>query len=315
MKILITELNWQIGIDKLKQIAEVEYDPNLWRKREELIEKVRDVDAIIVRNQTKVDDELLQAGKNLKVVGRLGVGLDNIDLQIAKQLKINVVYARNANAISVAEYVMAAMLEANRPLYTAHDDVKHGNWNRKRFTGVELYGKTLGLVGMGEIAHRTAKRAAAFGMQIVGYDPFMTTYDFPVAESGIQIVSFEQLLSLSDFISIHVPLTPQTRSMFSTQQFMSMKENAFIINTARGRIIDETALFEAVQEKKIAGAFLDVLEQEPIDPENSLLQSQNVVITPHIAGLTEESQVRTSILIAEEVIKILQGDDSLCVVR
>lgn len=315
MKVLITELIWEVGIEALTPFAEVEYDPSLWNNRQALLEKVKEVDALIVRNQTKVDDELLQAGKNLKVVGRLGVGLDNIDLKIAKLLKIDVVYARNANAISVAEYVMSAMLEANRPLFKANEDVKQGNWNRKRFTGLELYGKTVGLVGMGEIAHRVAKRAIAFGMHVVGYDPFMTSYDFPAAETGIETVSFDQLLSRSDFISIHVPLTSQTRSMFSLPQFQSMKDTAYIINTARGGIIDERALLTAVYANNIAGAFLDVLEKEPIDPSDPLLECENIVITPHVAGLTEESQVRTSILVAEEVIKILQGQSALCVVR
>lgn len=315
MKVLITELIWEVGIDLLTPFAEVEYDPGLWNNRQALLEKVTEVDAIIVRNQTRVDDELLQAGKNLKVIGRLGVGLDNIDLQIAKLLKIDVVYARNANAISVAEYVMSAILEANRPLFKANEDVKQGNWNRKRFTGQELYGKTLGLVGMGEIAHRVAKRAIAFGMHVVGYDPFMTSYDFPAAETGIETVSFDQLLSRSDFISIHVPLTSQTRSMFSLPQLQSMKETAYIINTARGGIIDEKALLTAVYAGDIAGAFLDVLDNEPIDSTNPLLECENIVITPHVAGLTEQSQVRTSILVAEEVIKILQGQSALCVVR
>lgn len=315
MKVLITELIWQVGIDRLKPFAEVEYDPSLWKNRELLLEKVKEVDALIVRNQTRVDDELLQAGRNLKVIGRLGVGLDNIDLKIAKLLKIDVVYGRNANAISVAEYVMASMMEANRPLFQADTDVKQGNWDRKRFTGFELYGKTVGLVGMGEIAHRVAKRAMAFGMHAVGFDPFMTSYDYPAAETGIETVSFDQLLSVSDFISIHVPLTPQTRSMFSLTQFNRMKETAYIINTARGGIIDEGALFNALYSKNIAGAFLDVLEQEPIDPSHPLLQCDNVVITPHVAGLTEESQLRTSILVADEVIKILQGQSALCVVR
>ncbi|WP_134703859.1 hydroxyacid dehydrogenase [Ammoniphilus sp. YIM 78166] len=315
MKVLITELIWPVGIDRLSSVAHVEYDPTLWNDREALLEKVKDVDALIVRNQTRVDDILLQSAKNLKVVGRLGVGLDNIDLKIAKLLKVDVVYGRNANAISVAEYVMSAMLEANRPLFQANQDVKKGNWDRKRFTGFELYGKTLGVVGMGEIAHRLAKRAKAFGMHVVGYDPFMTPYDFPTAETGIEAVSFSELLSHSDFISIHVPLTPQTRSMFSSDQFQMMKETAYIINTARGGIIDEGALLHAVNSNWIMGAFLDVLEQEPIDPNHPLLQNDNIVITPHVAGLTDESQVRTSILVAEEVIKILQGQSALCVVR
>ncbi len=315
MKVLITEIIWPVGIEKLKHYAQVEYDPSLWSNRELLLEKVKDVDAIIVRNQTKVDNILLNAGQKLKVVGRLGVGLDNIDLQTAKESNIIVAFARNANAISVAEYVMAAMLEANRPLFLADKDVKSGNWDRKRFTGAELYQKTIGLVGTGEIAHRVAKRALAFGMNVVGYDPFFTEYDFPFSETGIQQVSFEELLINADFISIHVPLIESTKNLFSKTEFKTMKKNAYIINSSRGGIIDEQALYEAVTSHLIAGAYLDVLEEEPVHPVNPLLTCENVVITPHVAGLTEESQIRTSVLVAEEVLKILQGENALCVVK
>ena len=315
MKILITEIIWQVGIEKLSEFAEVEYDPTLWNNRDLLLEKVKQVDALIVRNQTKVDKELLLAAKDVKVVGRLGVGLDNIDLLSAKELGKKVVYARNANAISVAEYVMGAMLEASRSFSQANTSVKNGEWNRKRFTGRELYGKTIGLLGVGEIAHRVAKRASAFGMNIIGYDPFLTEYDFPIAELNICLVNFEKLLSQSDFISIHVPLTPETKSLFMYPQFGQMKNSSYIINTSRGGIINEADLHEALLSKEISGAYLDVLEEEPANPTNLLLECENAILTPHIAGLTDESQHRTSVLVAEEVRKILQGQNALCVVR
>ena len=312
MKVLITELIWPIGLETLETFAEVEYDPTLWSNRGRLLEKIRDVDAVIVRNHTHIDAELLQAGIQLKAVGRLGVGLDNIDVKTAKLLKIPVVYAKNANAISVAEYVLSAMLDAARPLRLAGQDVRNGNWNRKRFTREELYGKTLGLVGMGEIAHRVAKRALSLGMRVVGYDPYVIPYDFTVAETGIGLTSFQQLLASADFISIHVPLTAQTKSMFSFSEFRQMKKNAYIINTSRGGIIDEGALHKAINDQVISGAYLDVLEEEPVNPLHPLLQYDNVVITPHIAGLTEESQNRTSLLVVQEVGKVLRGDPTLC---
>lgn len=312
MRVLITEIIWPIGLDKLKEFAEVEYEPELWKDCNVLLEKVKSVNAIIVRNQTRVNEELLKAGVDLRVVGRLGVGLDNIDIQAAKKMGIDVVFARNANAISVAEYVIASILEASRTLLTAHQDVRQGHWDRKRFTGSELYGKTLGLIGMGEIAHRTAKRASAFGMHIIGYDPFVTPYDYSVAETGIVLTSFSSLLQEADFISIHVPLNAQTASMMSMPEFKEMKSTAIIINTSRGGIINENALFEAIQQNQIAGAFLDVLEQEPIQSAHPLLQCERVVITPHIAGLTEESQVRTSLLVAKEVENVLRGKVALC---
>jgi D-3-phosphoglycerate dehydrogenase len=315
MRVLVTELIWPVGLERLRSVAEVEYDPELWKKRDQLLKKIKNADALIVRNQTKVDAELLQAGSHLKAIGRLGVGLDNIDLLTTRHLKINVVYARNANATSVAEYVMAAMLGAYRPLYEANRNVKEGKWDRKLFTGGELSGKTLGLIGAGEISHRVAKRAISFGMQVISYDPFVAPYDFVVTETGMKMVPFYDLLQQSDFISIHVPLNEQTRGMISFNELHQMKKSAYLINTSRGGIIDEGALFQVVQEKRIAGVFLDVLEEEPVDPQNPLLQCENVVITPHIAGLTEESQQRTSILVVEEIEKILFGHQALCIVH
>lgn len=313
MKILVSELIWPNGLAMLKQLGQVEYDPELWKDRKRLLQKVLDVEALIVRNQTQVDRALLEAAPKLRVVGRLGVGLDNIDLSLTKAKNIKVVYGRNANAISVAEYVLACILQASRFLYQANQDVRQGNWDRERFTGRELYGKQLGLIGLGEIAHRVAKRAVAFGLHIVGYDPFITSYDFQVSETGINLVPLRELLSSSDFISIHVPLNEKTRGMISQNELKLMKKTAFIINTSRGGILDEQSLFKTVNSGAIAGAFLDVLAEEPVQPDNPLLQSPHIYITPHIAGLTDESQARTSLLVAEEVGKILRGQPSLCV--
>src|SRR5690606_30392483 len=172
-------------------------------------------------------------------IGRLGVGLDNIDLKGARERNIPVVSARNANATSVAEYVMAAMLDASRPLQAADADVREGNWNRKLFTGYELNNRTLGLVGMGEIAHRVAKRAKAFGMNVIGFDPFVAPFDHVVQETGIKQVDLEELLKTSDFISVHVPLTNGTRHLINRDNMRSMKDHAYIINSARGGIVHE----------------------------------------------------------------------------
>ena len=299
MKALITELIWKKGIDELEQHGvQVDYDNCLYENREELLARVKDYDALIVRNQTKVDQELLNAGGQLKVIGRLGVGLDNIDIDACKKRGIKVVYARNANATSVAEYVMAAMLSATRPLYLADHDIRQGNWNRKKYTGEELANKTLGLIGLGEIAHRIAKRANAFGMKVIGYDPFITEYDYIVSETGVQVKeSLGELLSKCDFASLHVPLTPSTKYLISEPELKLMKSTAFLINTSRGGIIDENALSDALNSHSIAGAFLDVLEVEPITQYNNLLTCERVVLTPHIA-----------------VEKVLKGIPSLCTV-
>lgn len=314
MKILITELVWPEGIKELEAFGEVEYDPDLWQRTEELQEKAESADALVVRNQTRVDAALLARGVFLKAVGRLGVGLDNIDLEAAKSRNIPIVYARNANAVSVAEYVMAAVLLASRSLSAASDDVRAGSWDRKRFTGSEVYGKTLGLVGVGEISRRVARRAAAFGMRVLGHDPYVAPYDYPTVELGIELVDLEALLIEADFVSLHVPLTPGTRNLFSLETFRRMKPSSWVINTSRGGVVDEADLARALDEELVGGAVLDVLEVEPPRKDNPLLAHHRVVLTPHVAGLTEEAQLNTSVLVAKEVIKVLKGQPSLCVV-
>ncbi|MGI9049531.1 MAG: hydroxyacid dehydrogenase [Rubrobacteraceae bacterium] len=314
MKVVVAELIWPEGLAELEASATVEYDPDLWRDPEALRKKVETADALIVRNQTRVDSALLQGGEALKAVGRLGVGLDNIDLDIARARGIPVVFARNANAVAVAEYVMAAMLDRSRTLRDANDDVRAGNWDRRRFTGTEVYGKTLGLVGVGEIAQRVACRAQAFGMRVVGYDPYVAPYDYPVVETGVELTELDDVLDVSDFVSLHVPLNPGTRGLFSLPTFRKMKPGAWLINTSRGGVIDEVDLSRALDEGFIGGAVLDVLEREPVPDDNPLLKQENVILTPHIAGLTEEAQVNTSVLVAREVMKVLRGEPSLCVV-
>ena len=312
--VLVTELIWPEGIEELENFANVVYDPELWRKPEELSTKLESVEAVIVRNQTSVDSTLLQGGRSLRAVGRLGVGLDNIDLDAARTCGIPVVFARNANAVAVAEYVMAAMLDRSRTLRGANDDVRAGNWDRRRFTGMEVYGKTLGLVGVGEIAQRVARRAQAFGMRVVGHDPYVAPYDYPVVETGVELMGLDSVLETSDFVSLHVPLNPGTRGLFSMATFRKMKPGAWLINTSRGGVIDEVDLSRALDEGLVSGAVLDVLEREPVQEDNPLLKQENVILTPHIAGLTEEAQVNTSVLVAREVMKVLRGEPSLCVV-
>jgi D-3-phosphoglycerate dehydrogenase len=313
MKIVITELIWPIGIERFEKLGwTVVYDPGLWKDSQGLAEQIQDADALIVRNQTQVTEELLEQGKGIKVVGRLGVGLDNIDLSAASVRNVVVVFGKNANATSVAEYVIGAIFTSIRSLTEASVDVKQGNWNRKRFTGGEISSKVLGLIGVGEISHRVAVRARALGMRVIGYDPFVSPFDFPVAESGVELVKLEKLYSKSDFISLHVPLTAQTRNMIDQDAMKRMKSSAYIINSSRGGIINEDELVYALENKVIAGAVLDVLEQEPPAADHPLMGLDNCIITPHIAGLTEESQVRTSELVANEVIHELEGRKSLC---
>ncbi|TBL73295.1 hydroxyacid dehydrogenase [Paenibacillus thalictri] len=313
MKVVITELNWPIGIDILQAKGwGVVYDPELWRNRERLRAELQNADAVIVRNQTKVDAELLGWEHRLKVIGRLGVGLDNIDLPAAADHGIQVVYGKNANATSVAEYVISGVFASARLLREASADVKSGGWNRKKYTGLEVSGKTLGLIGVGEIGHRVAVRARALGIKVIGYDPFVAPYDFPVAESGIELAGIERVLTESDYVSLHVPLTGGTRNLLNKESLAKMKRSAVVINSARGGIVNEADLNEALLGGTIGGAILDVLEQEPPAADHPLLQRDNCIITPHIAGLTEESQVRTAEMVSNEVIGELEGRSSLC---
>ncbi|MFZ5642629.1 MAG: hydroxyacid dehydrogenase [Bacillota bacterium] len=312
-RIVVTELIWEEGLDILRQFGRVEYNPDLW-KSNDLIPSIADADAIIIRNQTRVDGEFVASCPRLKVVGRLGVGLDNIDIGACMNSGVAIVYARNANAISVAEYVFAAMLNFSRQPVNATEDVKKGNWSRKKFTLAELYGKTLGLIGVGEIGTRLAARARAFGMDILGHDPFLPPYEIAVTEFGVSMTSLENLLTNSDFISLHIPLNDNTRNIINKESLALMKPTACIINTARGGIINEADLYEALRAKTIGGAALDVLSKEP--PSGSpLLELDNIILTPHIAGLTEEAQVRTSVLVAKEVAKVLSGQASCCTVK
>ncbi|WP_342043574.1 hydroxyacid dehydrogenase [Bacillus sp. OTU2372] len=315
MNILISEGMPYYGISRLGKMNQVEVIPDLWANKEKLINKIKEADALIVRNQTIVDQDVLSTGKRLKVIGRLGVGLDNIDVKRASAQNIKIVSAQNANSISVAEYVMSVILNAIRTISRAIEDVNLGNWDRQRFTGNEVFGKTLGLVGTGDIGHRIAKRAIAFGIKVIGYEPYLNDLSFPFMETGIEKVAFDRLLEESDFISIHTPLTEETRSMFSHREFALMKKEGILVNTSRGGIVDEYALLDAVESGKIAGAYLDVLEQEPVEPNHFLLNNKQIFITPHIAGLTIESQERTTDMICEEVLKVLNGRNSLMVVK
>ncbi|GAB6179139.1 hypothetical protein JCM14036_04580 [Desulfotomaculum defluvii] len=313
MKIVVTELIWEEGLEILRELGEVVYDQNLW-KSDNLADVVKGCDALIVRNQTKVTEELMTQAPNLKVIGRLGVGLDNINVAAAKAKGIPVVFARNANAISVVEYVFSAMFSFSRPLEKATQDVKQGNWNRKLWTREEIYGKTLGLIGVGEIGARLASRARAMGMKVVGFDPFLPPYELACTDIGVSMTSLEKVLTESDYVSLHVPLNDQTRNLINKESLGTMKKTAYIINTARGGVINEEDLYEALKSNTIAGAALDVLAKEP-PTGNKLLELDNIILTPHIAGLTEEAQVRTSELVAHECTKVLRGQGSMCIVR
>lgn len=303
-KILVSDGLQKPGLNILNAGAQTDNRPDI--TPEELLQVIGEYDALIVRSRTKVTPAVFEAGKNLKVVGRAGVGVDNIDLAAAQKHGVTIVNAPLGATIAVAELTMALMMALARNVAEADEAMKQGRWLKKELMGNELYGKTLGIIGMGRIGTAVAERAGAFGMPIVlGYD---TAHEKirEFQEKGFEVVSLQELYSRSDYISIHVPLTPSTRGMIDGQAIAQMKRGVRIICTARGGIIDETALLAALESGQVAGAGLDVFSQEPpgLTP---LVAHPRVIATPHIGAQTQEAQDRAAYDIATEVLAALNG--------
>ena len=304
--VVITEFMDANAVESLKKEFNVIYDKTLVDKKDELMKLISTCSAIIVRNKTQVRGELLDAAKELRVVGRLGVGLDNIDLPACKSRNITVIPATGANNVSVAEYVMAALLMLARGCYQSLDEVADGKWPRERMSGGEIFGKTLGLFGFGGIARDVAVRAQAFGMKVIAYDPFIAADAAVWSERNVTPVSLDELLAESDAVSLHVPLTDDTRNMFNEQRLAAMKKGAFLVNTARGGIVDEAALAQALIDGRLGGAMIDVFGKEPLPANSPLAAAPHCLLTPHIAGVTRESNTRVSSMIAEKVAAALK---------
>ncbi|HIP84983.1 MAG TPA: phosphoglycerate dehydrogenase [Methanothermococcus okinawensis] len=304
VKILVTDEIHKDAIEILKKIGDVEIATNL--SKEELKKKIEDVDVIVVRSGTKLTREVLEHAKKLKIIARAGVGVDNIDLEYATERGIIVVNSPDASSISVAELTIGLMLAAARNIPQATASLKRGEWDRKSFKGIELYGKTLGVIGLGRIGQQVVKRAKAFGMDIVGYDPYIP--EEVAGELGVKLIrDINELCKVSDFITLHVPLTPKTRHIIGREQIWLMKRNAIVVNCARGGLIDERALYEALKDRRIRAAALDVFEEEP-PKDNPLLTLDNVIGTPHQGASTEEAQKSAGIIVAEQIAKILRGE-------
>ena len=303
MKILISDAVDRAAVELLKKEHDVvEAEPSM----EELKGMIGEYDAILLRSRTKLTADIIEAGKNLKVIGRAGIGVDNIDLRAATEHGIIVVNAPGSNSISVVELTIGHMISIARKLVEADKHVRSGQWNRKAFKGTELMGKTLGLIGFGRIGSEVARRAQVFGMDVIIYDPYVNR---KVAEEmGVKIVETkEDVLKNSDFISIHALLTDETRGMISGPEFEIMKNSAYIVNCARGGIVDEKALYTALKEGKIKGAALDVYENEP-PADSPLLQLDNIVFTPHLGASTREAQLRAGTVAAEQMLIALCGE-------
>lgn len=310
-KILIAEDVTGSGIDRLKQKYQVESDWDLWKKIPQLKDALRDADALLVRNQTKVNADLLAQARLLKIIGRAGAGYDNIDVEAASQAGVVVCYSPEENAVSVAEHVFGLLLALARKIPGADRSVKNGGWERKKYHGFELMGKTLGILGLGKIGFRVALRAKAFGMRLLAHDAYLSSTSLHVTESGATLVAMDQLLAESDFLSVHLPLTLETRGLLNRQSFSKMKPTAFIINTSRGEVLVEKDLAPALQQGQLAGAALDVREKEPPAADSPLNGLDNVILTPHTAGLTYEAQEKVVEAIAEDVDRVLSGQPAL----
>ncbi len=297
IKILVSDQLSEEGLKILKEVKEFQVDVLTELKPEALKEIIKDYDALLVRSATKVTKDIINAADKLKVIGRAGVGLDNVDLEAATQKGIIVMNTPAGNTISTAEHTFSMILALSRNIAQANASTKKGEWKRSKFMGVELFEKTLGIVGFGRIGSEVAKRANSFGMKVLAFDPFLSK---KIAEGiGVEVVELKDLLQRSDYITVHTPLTEETKHMISTKEFVLMKKGARIINCARGGIVDEAALVEAIKEGKVAGAAIDVFEKEPVDPNSELLKLENVVTTPHLGASTEEAQVNVAIEVAE----------------
>ncbi|NQW22334.1 MAG: phosphoglycerate dehydrogenase [SAR202 cluster bacterium] len=302
-KILIADPVGAEGIELLQAHAEVDVKTGM--KPPELLAVIGDYDALVVRSETKVTKEVIEAAKKLKVIARAGIGVDNIDLDAATSAGIAVVNAPTGNTVAAAEHTMALMLALSRNVPFAQQSLKAGEWKRSQFMGIEVRNKTLGICGLGRVGSEVAKRAQSFDMRLVGYDPFVAP-DY-AKRMGIELLSLEELLAQSDFITLHTPLTDGTRHMIGSKEVALLKPGARLINVARGELVDEQAILDGLESGQLGGVALDVFAQEP--PENTTLVGHpKVVVTPHLGASTEEAQREVAIEASEQVLAVLNGE-------
>ncbi|MEY4479995.1 MAG: hypothetical protein RLZZ267_673 [Bacillota bacterium] len=305
-KVLISDPISDMGIQQLTDAADVTVEKKTGLSEDELVAIIGDYDALLVRSQTKVTKRIMEAGTKLKAIGRAGVGVDNIDLDAATQSGIVVINAPDGNTISTCEHAFAMMMAVARHIPQAYKKTIGGEWDRKSFVGVELRNKVLGVVGMGRIGSEVAKRAKAFGMDIIGYDPFLTPER--AEKMGITLGSVNDIAEKADFITVHTPLTKETKHIIGPAQFAIMKKGMRIVNCARGGIIDELALVDAVNNGTVAGAAFDVFEVEPPAADHPFLNNPKIIVVPHLGASTIEAQENVAIDVSEELLHILRNE-------
>ena len=302
MKLLISDSLSEEGLKILKEAKGFEVDVYKSLKPEELLQKIKEYDGLIVRSASKVTREVIEKAQKLRVIGRAGVGLDNVDVEAASERGIIVMNAPEGNTISTAEHTMSLLLSLSRNIPQATASLRQGKWEKGKFTGRELYGKTLGILGLGRIGSEVAKRAQSFGMRVIAYDPFLSAER--ASKMEVALVSLKELYAQSDFITAHTPLTKDTHHLLNEEAFNQMKEGVRIINCARGGIVDEKALARAIEKGKVAGAAIDVFEEEP-PKDNPLLKLEQVIATPHVGAATDEAQANVAVDIAQQVVDAL----------
>ncbi|MEW6375611.1 MAG: phosphoglycerate dehydrogenase [Thermodesulfobacteriota bacterium] len=301
-RVLISDPLSNKGLEILEKAKNLRYDIKTGLSPEELKKIIPEYDAIIIRSETKLKGDIIEAARRLKVIGRAGIGLDNVDLPAATKKGIVVMNTPQENAIAAAEHTVAMMLSISRKVPQATASLKAGKWEKKKFMGTELYNKTLGLIGIGVIGTIVADRARGLKMKVIGYDPYLSKE--AAEKKGVDLVSFEELLDRSDFITVHTPLTDETRNLIEQDAFKKMKDGVILINCARGGIINEKDLYDAIKEGKVAGAALDVFEKEPAIG-NPLIELEEVIGTPHLGASTGEAQENVSIAIAQQIVDYL----------
>ncbi len=307
-RIVASEFLPEPALALLRQAGTVVSEPDLHGRRGALMAALERAEALVVRNQTRVDAELLEAAPRLRVVGRVGVGLDNFDMDALRRRSVTLTSSPGSNATSVAEYVLGAILTVYRRFEAVSAAVRAGGWDRQAATGTEAYGRTLGIVGLGDIGSRVARRARAFGMRVIAADPFLHEASLAVQEHEVALVSLEDLLAAADVVSLHPPLDDSTRRLLSAERLALMKPGSLLVNTGRGGLVDEAALASALRLGRPGAAVLDVRDPEPPGPVDPLMDVANVLLTPHVAGVTREALERGACHVARDVARVLAGE-------
>ena len=305
-RVIITEFMDESEVSRLSSHHEVLYNPDLHSNINSLLDSITDTQALIIRNKTLVNRELIDASKDLRVIGRLGVGLDNIDTTYCREKGISIVIADGANTDSVAEYVVTGLLVLFRGIMDSTSRIINGEWPRGDFIGTEVKGKTLGIVGLGSIGRAVAQKVKLLGMRVVGTDVNIEKDDPVWGEFNVQYREFSDLVRISDAITMHVPLNNDTKGLFDNYALQNMRKGAILINTSRGGIVDEDALVKYLKNGHLGGAMLDVFESEPLTESRPFAGLPNLILTPHIAGVTVESNRRVSCMIVDQVMEHLK---------